>query len=225
MPRAGGLRLRKNSIENTSSISTLANNVSSAAQGPSRHTVAARRSEPDYQDLERRPPRARDVLIPDPSLLNDLYASQAEVLDGWYNRRTEKDLVVKLHTGSGKTLVGVLIAQSVMNETGEPVIYLAPTNQLVDKVLAKSREYGIPALPYTKGRPLPAEFYDGKSVLVGAHETLFNDRSKLGVRGSGQEVVKAGAIIFDDAPVPLRSVREEFTLRGMPFGSMTSQKS
>jgi replicative superfamily II helicase len=134
------------------------------------------------------------------------------VLDNWFARRTDKDVVVKLHTGGGKTLVALLMAQSVMNEINEPVLYLAPTNQLVGQVLAKSREYGIPALPYTKGQPLPGEFYDGKSVLVGAYETLFNGRSKFGVRGSGQPAVKVGAIILDDAHVALSSVREAFTL-------------
>ena len=104
------------------------------------------------------------------------------------------------------------MAQSVMNETGESVLYLAPTNQLVGQMLTKSREYGISAVPYTKGQPLSAEFHDGKSVLVGAYETLFNGRSKFGVRGSGQEVVKVGAIILDDAHVALSSVREAFTL-------------
>jgi replicative superfamily II helicase len=79
-------------------------------------------------------------------------------------------------------------------------------------VLAKSKEYGIPALPYVKKQPLPAEFHDGMSVLVGAYETLFNGRSKFGVRGSRQEVVKDGAIILDDAHVALASVREAFTL-------------
>jgi replicative superfamily II helicase len=48
--------------------------------------------------------------------------------------------------------------------------------------------------------------------MVGAYETLFNGRSKFGVRGSGKEVVKAGAIILDDAHVALGSVREAFTL-------------
>lgn len=57
---------------------------------------------------------------------------------------------------------------------------------------------------------LPGEFCDGKSVLVGAYETLFNGRSKFGVRGSGQPAVKVGAIILDDAHVA--SVREAFTL-------------
>jgi len=161
-----------------------------------------------------KPNNPRDIFnaLPKPPGINDLYASQAEVLDAWYLRREEKDVVVKLHTGGGKTLVALLMAQSVMNETGEPVLYLAPTNQLVQQVLAKSKEYGIAALPYTRGQPLPAEFHDGKAVLVGAYETLFNGRSKFGVRGSGHEVVNVGAIIFDDAHVALSSVREAFTL-------------
>ncbi|MCA3644375.1 MAG: DEAD/DEAH box helicase, partial [Methylobacterium sp.] len=130
----------------------------------------------------------------------------------WFARRTETDVVVKLHTGGGKTMVALLMAQSVMNETGEPVLYLAPTNQLVSQVIAKSLEYGITAKRYTKGQPLPSEFHDGKSVLVGSYETLFTGRSKFGVRGDGRQSVSVGAIILDDAHVALSSVREAFTL-------------
>ncbi|HQT86484.1 MULTISPECIES: DEAD/DEAH box helicase family protein [Acidiphilium] len=161
-----------------------------------------------------KPVNPREIFnaLPKPPGINDLYASQAEVLDNWFLRRNEQDVVVKLHTGGGKTLVALLMAQSVMNEIGEPVLYLAPTNQLVGQVLAKIREYGISAQPYTKGQPLPGEFYDGKSVLVGAYETLFTGRSKFGVRGDGRPPVKVGAIILDDAHVALTSVREAFTL-------------
>lgn len=77
-----------------------------------------------------KPNNPRDIFnaLPKPPGINDLYASQAEVLEAWYPRREEKDVVVKLHTGGGKTLVALLMAQSVMNETAEPVLYLAPTN-------------------------------------------------------------------------------------------------
>jgi len=161
-----------------------------------------------------KPLNPRDIFnaLPKPPGINDLYASQAEVLDGWFERRTDHDVVVKLHTGGGKTLVALLMSQSVMNELGEPVIYLAPTNQLVDQVIAKSQEYGIPTVRYVRGHPLAAEFFEGKNVLVGAYETLFNGRSKFGVRNSGQDIVKAGAIILDDAHVALSSVREAFSL-------------
>lgn len=161
-----------------------------------------------------KPNNPRDIFnsLPKPPGINDLYASQAEVLDSWFVKRTDKDIVVKLHTGGGKTLVALLMAQSVMNETGEPVLYLAPTNQLVEQVIAKSAEYGISAVQYVRGQALSADFHDGKSVLVGSYETLFNGRSKFGVRGSGQEAVKVGAIILDDAHVALSSVRDAFTL-------------
>lgn len=46
-----------------------------------------------------------------------------------------------------------------MNETGLPVLYLTPTNQLVGQVIAKSREYGIPAVPYVAGQPLLSTRY------------------------------------------------------------------
>ncbi len=150
--------------------------------------------------------------LPKPPSINDLYASQAEVLDAWFGRRSDRDVVIKLHTGGGKTLVALLMAQSVMNELGEPVIYLAPTNQLVDQVIAKSQEYGIPTVRYVRGQALASEFFDGKAVLVGAYETLFNGRSKFGVRNSGQNIVKTGAIILDDAHVALSSVRDAFSL-------------
>ena len=160
-----------------------------------------------------KPQVPRDIFnsLPRPPGINDLYASQAEVLEDWYSRRNEKDIVIKMHTGGGKTLVALLMAQSVMNETDDPVLYLAPTNQLVDQVLAMSKDYGIPALRYIRGESIPVEFYNGKAVLVGAYQTLFGGRSKFGVRGS-REVVKVGAIILDDAHVALSLVRDAFTL-------------
>ena len=48
--------------------------------------------------------------LPKPQGINDLYSSQAEVLSGWFSRRNERDVVIKLHTGGGKTLVGLLMA-------------------------------------------------------------------------------------------------------------------
>ena len=49
----------------------------------------------------------RDIFrrLPKPDGINDLYASQTEVLGAWFRRRTDRDVVIKLHTGGGKTLV------------------------------------------------------------------------------------------------------------------------
>lgn len=40
--------------------------------------------------------------LPKPEGINDLYSSQTEILTEWYERRNEKDIIIKLHTGGGK---------------------------------------------------------------------------------------------------------------------------
>src|SRR5689334_9500962 len=102
--------------------------------------------------------------LPKPESINDLYVSQAETLRTWFDRREEESLVVKLHTGGGKTLVGLLIAQSCLNETRAPVLYLCPNRQLVDQTYRKSLDYGIPAIPYQprSKENLPDEFIASK---------------------------------------------------------------
>ena len=68
--------------------------------------------------------------------------------------------------------------------------HLVSTNQLVDQVVAKSRDYGVAEIRYVRGQALASEFYDGKAVLIGTYETLFNGRSKFGVRNSWRDVVR-----------------------------------
>lgn len=149
--------------------------------------------------------------VPKPQGINDLYTSQAEVLEAWFKRRNERDTVVKLHTGGGKTLVGLLMAQSTLNELKEPVLYLAPTTQLVNQTMEKARSLGMTAVPYVVGQPLADDFVNGKGIMVASYKALFNGFSKFGVRG-GRMPVRAGAVILDDAHVAFSVVRESFTL-------------
>src|SRR3989440_3878289 len=114
---------------------------------------------PDFSKLKARQPKAKVIepeeifrRLPKPPGINDLYQSQAEVLREWYDRQDERDLVIKLHTGGGKTLVGLLIAQSLLHKTHKPVLYLSPTNQLVEQIVTKAKSYNIPAVTYNKER-------------------------------------------------------------------------
>jgi len=149
--------------------------------------------------------------LPKPPGINDLYTSQAEVLNAWSDRRTDRDIVLKLHTGGGKTMVGLLMAQSTLNELGEPVLYLAPTVQLVNQTLEKAKSLGIPAVPYTKGQDLDEDFVNGNAIMVASYNALFNGKSKFRLRGSGNPQVVA-AVILDDAHVAFSVVRDSFTL-------------
>lgn len=149
--------------------------------------------------------------LPKPPGINDLYTSQAEVLHQWFERRTDRDTVVKLHTGGGKTLVGLLMAQSTQNETQEPVLYLAPTVQLVNQTLEKASELGIQAVPYERGQPLNDDFVNGSAILVATYKALFNGQSKFGLRGDARSQA-VSAIILDDAHAAFSVIRESFTL-------------
>lgn len=173
----------------------------------------------DFDKLKPLKTRARPIdpleifrRLPKPTGINDLYKSQAEVLESWFTRRTDRDVVVKLHTGGGKTLVGLLMAESTRSELKEPVLYLAPTRQLVNQTLEKARDLGIDAVAYSTGAPLDDDFLNGKAIMVATYKALFNGKSKFRLRGE-QGPVKVGAVILDDAHVAFSVVRESFELK------------
>lgn len=172
----------------------------------------------DFDKLRKKTTKAKIVepteifrRLTKPEGVNDLYQSQAEVLASWFDRRQNRDVVLKLHTGGGKTLVGLLIAQSTQEETGEPVLYLTPTVQLANQTIEKARLFGINAVPYVKREDLDEEFVNGKAIMVATYKALFNGRSKFKLRGAGHPQ-NVGAVVLDDAHVAFDVVRESFTL-------------
>lgn len=151
--------------------------------------------------------------LPKPEGVNDLWKSQHEALVEWDRRRSERDLVIKLNTGGGKTLVGLLIAQSRMNEGKRGALYLCATNQLVDQTVAKANAFKLPVVRYEAGagRPLPTEFENGEATLVATYRALFHGYSKFKVRGRGSPATTS-AIICDDAHTAFSDVRDAFSV-------------
>ena len=56
---------------------------------------------------------------------------QSEVWKKWFEKRDHKNTIIKMNTGSGKTIVGLMILQSCLNEGKGPAIYVVPDNYLV----------------------------------------------------------------------------------------------
>src|SRR5690242_10607991 len=64
-----------------------------------------------------------------------LLAHQADLLrDYMISALDTADVAIQSPTGSGKTLIGLLIAEWRRRSRGERVVYLCPTNQLVHQV-------------------------------------------------------------------------------------------
>ena len=74
---------------------------------------------------------------------------QSAVLDSYMENMDKKDLAIELPTGSGKTLVGLLIGEYRRRKNNEKVLFLCPTNQLVHQVVEQANEkYGLNAVAF-----------------------------------------------------------------------------
>ena len=176
----------------------------------------------DFSRLRRRQLKSAPVdpseiflRLPKPPGIDDLWSSQADALKQWSGRRNERDIVIKLNTGGGKTLVGLLIAQSVINERHGPVLYLCPTAQLQGQIIEQSQRYGIPTVPYVAGggEDLSEDFLGAQAVMVATYHALFNGRSKFGILGTPGGSVNLQGIILDDAHTAFSNLREIYSLR------------
>lgn len=134
---------------------------------------------------------------------------QTEILNEWVNRRNDKDIVLKMNTGAGKTFVGLLMLQSSLNEGKGPAVYVCPDLQLVEQVMQKSKEYGIKCVTFSDGEnKFPIDFLNNEAILVTVFDKLFNGRSIF-----NKYDIEIGSIILDDAHSCISKARDKFTLK------------
>ncbi len=63
--------------------------------------------------------------------VKNIWEPQADALKQWHKVRSNSEVMVRLNAGGGKTLVGLLMAQSLANESRGQILYVCPNNQLV----------------------------------------------------------------------------------------------
>jgi len=132
---------------------------------------------------------------------------QSDVLDSWFLKRERQDTTIKMNTGAGKTLVGLLALQSSINEGIFPAVFVTPDNYLVSQVVKEAKDLGIRT---TEEADSP-DFIAGRAILVINIMKLINGRSVFGVAAEGTKI-KIGAIVIDDAHACLQTVAEQFSL-------------
>lgn len=145
------------------------------------------------------------------SVTGPLRPAQTNVLSQWYeNYREKKDLIIKLHTGAGKTLVGLLIAMSYINSGEGPVIYICPNIYLVQQACEDAQKFGIPFCFINNNNDIPNEFLQGKCVLITHVQKVFNGFS---IFGTGNKSVQVGCIILDDSHACIDSMLSSCTIQ------------
>lgn len=129
--------------------------------------------------------------------INGIQDYQAKMLDYYMQEGIDKsDVALELPTGTGKTLIGLLLGEYRRRKFHERVVYVCPTKQLVYQTANYAIEkYGIRVVAFTGPKAdYSAEdkmkFTSGQTIAVTNYSSIFNTNSFFG----GTDV-----LIFDDA--------------------------
>lgn len=137
-----------------------------------------------------------------------LRPAQEAVLAEWHSdRRGSRDLILKLHTGQGKTLIGLLILQSKLNEGHGPAVYLCPNNFLVNQTCTQAKQFGISFC--TADGDLPHQFVAGTSLLITSVQKLFNGQTRFRL---GAKSIQLGSLLMDDCHACIDAIRDAFVI-------------
>jgi len=136
----------------------------------------------------------RDIFMSLPAK-NKLYEYprdvQSDVWKQWFEKRNEKNCIIKMNTGSGKTVVGLLILKSCLHEGKGPAIYVVPDKFLVQQVTVEAQNLGIKVTE----DELDIDFLRNKAIMIVTIHRLVNGKSIFGMRQSGnvrEPLIKAG---------------------------------
>ena len=113
---------------------------------------------------------------------------QSEILDSYMktlngDKINSKNVAFELPTGSGKTLVGILIAEFQRRKHNRKCLFLCPTNQLVSQVCDQAgNQYGIEVIKFTGKQSDYSEadkkhFNSLRAVGVTSYSSFFAARS------------------------------------------------
>ena len=137
--------------------------------------------------------------------------AQSAVLEEWFqNHSNDKDVIIKLHTGEGKTLVGLLMLQSRLNMRKGPCVYVSPNIQLAEQVTDDADKFGIKYVFMGQDDDIPLDFEESRAILITYVHKIFNGKTKFGLNNHG---VKVGTFVLDDSHACIDAIRGASTIR------------
>ena len=169
----------------------------------------------DFTRIDTDPPETKPIdpieifqslTVTEPGL-NDLWLAQGDALREWHKKRDSNDVAIVLNTGAGKTLAGLLIAQSLVNKTRGKVLYACSSIQLVKQTAEKAEGYGMDVSTYFRGSfSNESLFTRCEAPCITTYQALFNGKSIF----FDQEIK---AVIFDDAHTAEHLLRDSFSVQ------------
>ncbi|MDT0234349.1 MULTISPECIES: DEAD/DEAH box helicase family protein [unclassified Curtobacterium] len=133
---------------------------------------------------------------------------QGQVLSKWHERRDDRDIIIKVNTGGGKTIDGLIILQSYLNANAGPALFVAPSDYLVTQVIAEAEKIGIAVTTNVDG----ASYLNSEAIgIINAHK-LVNGRTVFSDRRPTRPRVPIGAVVIDDVHAAIATTREKLSL-------------
>lgn len=135
---------------------------------------------------------------------------QKNVLKDWYeHHKDDRDVIIKLHTGEGKTLIGLLLLQARLNAGLGPCLFVCPSKQLAEQAALDALKFGVKHI-LDKGGELPLEFTEGKIIFITYVQRVFNGLTRFGL---DNDYCRIGTIVLDDSHACIDSIKSSFTIK------------
>jgi hypothetical protein len=108
-----------------------------------------------------------------------------------------------MNTGTGKTIVGLLLLQVSLHEGAGPALYLAPDPHLAERVEHEARRLGLAVVD----SPSSPKFRACESICITSLQKFINGKSVFGLAGSAS-TVRVGSVVIDDAHSAITRLEE-----------------
>lgn len=140
-----------------------------------------------------------------------LRPSQEQILRDWFcNRKETKNNIIKLHTGEGKTLIGLLTLQSQINSGSGPCLYVCPNKYLAEQVRQEAIKFGIGITDISANNEFHEDFLLGRKILITHVQKLFNGKTIFGL---GNKSIPVDTIIIDDSHACIDAIKNALTIK------------
>lgn len=136
-----------------------------------------------------------------------LWGHQRDVLDAYLEHENEPNISIELPTGTGKTLVGLLVANWHLAKE-KPVLYAVPTRQLAAQVAQSAKAEGV-ACEMLVGSHTEwdiaslSKVKNAQSIGITTYSSIFNSHPKVPI---------AHTVIFDDAHAASQFVGRAYSI-------------
>lgn len=140
-----------------------------------------------------------------------LRKSQQKILKEWFESHLkDKDIILKLNSGAGKTLIGLLMLESKRRQNNGVEVFLCNNSNLIKQTITQANLFGIYPVEMDADNKIPMEVINGEKILIASVQKVFNGRSVF--ENKNNDFSKIDTMIIDDAHASAELIKRSCTM-------------